>query len=290
MSECLLLYSGGTDSTAAAALVARQHSVVHLITCWEIGTRSSPMPTENVRRLKERMGESKFTHVSINTDALIRRLSYTDSWRGYLKSVFRHGLFNLATPGMSSLSWHLAAIHHALALRAQGHKITHVYDGMTRELLHLPGHMPSIRQLFKTLYVEYELEFSSPVIDFEVPPDQRFTDRLIVDRHGFAARPELTQTIRSTGRLLQELGIFPHANVKGSLFDHRMQHDCYPFVLYNMLCFWWWSKLMPWPKVEERLCRLFTERIADGREILRSTKSATTNTSPSIFAVARPIS
>jgi hypothetical protein len=290
MSECLLLFSGGTDSTAAAAIVARQHSVVHLLTCWELGTRSSPMPTENVRRLREKLSESKFTHVSINTDALIRRLSYTDSWRGYLRSLLTHGLFNLATPGMSSLSWHLAAIHHAQELRAQGQKITHVYDGMTRELLHLPGHMPSIRQLFKALYADHDLEFSSPVIDFDIPPDQRFTDRLIVDRHGFAARPELTQATRSTGRLLQELGVFPHANVKGSLFDHRMQHDCYPFVLYNMLCFWWWSKLMPWPKIEAKLCRLFAERVANGREILRSNNAAATHKTSSIFATPQSLS
>lgn len=287
MSECILLFSGGTDSTAAAAIVAERHTQVHLITCWEKGTRRSPMPTENVQRLRSKFGGSKFTHASLNTDALIRRLSYTDSFAGYLRSLMRHGLFNLATPGLSSLSWHLAVIRQAQSLRSQGRTITHVYDGMTRELLHLPGHMPSIRELFKVLYAEHGLEFESPVIDFDVPPDQRFTDRLIVDRHGFAARPELTHVERSTGRLLQELGIFRHANVKGSLFDHRMQHDCYPFVLYNMLCFWWWSKFMPWSRVEARLRLFFEERVQDGRMLLQMRDAGAAE---DLFAPAKPLS
>lgn len=287
MSECLLLFSGGTDSTAAAAIVADRHLRVHLITFWEAGTQSSPMPLENVQRLRRKFGEDRFTHSSINTDALIRTLSFNGSFAGYLGSIWRHGLFNLATPGISSLSWHLAAIHHAQTLRSKGLTISHVYDGMTRELLHFPGHMPSIRELFKVLYDQNDLAFESPVIDFEVPPDQRFTDRLIVDRHGFAARPELTHALRSTGQLLQDLGIFPHANVKGSLFDHRMQHDCYPFVFYNMLCFWWWSKLMPWPKVETKLRKYFAERVEHGRQILQRESLKTDH---SLFTMAQPLS
>jgi hypothetical protein len=61
-------------------------------------------------------------------------------------------------------------------------------------------------------------------------------------------------------------------------------------VLYNMLCFWWWSKLMPWPKIEAKLCRLFAERVANGREILRSNNAAATHKTSSIFATPQSLS
>jgi hypothetical protein len=43
----------------------------------------------------------------------------------------------------------------------------------------------------------------------------------VVDYHGFTT---LTPTVRTTGKYLHELGIFPHPNVKGSDLDHGMQH------------------------------------------------------------------
>jgi len=75
--------------------------------------------------------------------------------------------------------------------------------------MHFPGHMPEVRALFTELYAAFEISFESPVIDWKVPPDQRFIDRLVVDRHVFAASTELQSKERTTGTWLFEKGIFP---------------------------------------------------------------------------------
>jgi hypothetical protein len=268
--DCALLFSGGTDSTCAAALCAEKFDHVHLLTFEETATRRSPVPLENLSRLRRKFGDAKFSLRLLSTDALVRRLAY----HRYLRSLRRHGFFLLATPGFSSLSWHLRAIHFC-----KQRKIRNVFDGMTGELLHLPGHMPSIRKLFAELYAEYGIEFSSPVIDWPVPPDQRYLDRLIVDRHGFVAAPETRPEGRTTGRYLYESGIFPHPQLKGSSFDHRMQHDCYPFVLYNIFAFWLYPFLGNEAAFRNGLAQLFSERIRDGQRWLDEALSMPTDSS-----------
>lgn len=252
-SKCAVLFSGGTDSTCAAALCAETFDEVHLLTFYERATQDSPVPKQNVERLRAKYGAAKFVHRLVCTDTLVRRLSYEK----YAANFFRHGFFLLATPGFSSLSWHLRMIQYCL-----DHKITHVRDGMTQELLHLPGHMPEIRELFKRLYRDFGIDFDSPVITWEVPPDQRLTDRLIVDRHGFSLSPEIQTRARTTGTWLFEHGVLPITNVKGSLFDQRMQHDCYPFVVYNILIFWLLIPLFGWDGFKRRLRALFEAKIA----------------------------
>jgi hypothetical protein len=258
-ADCVVLFSGGTDSTCAAAICAESHGRVHLITFEEAATRGSPLPLENVRRLRRYFGEEKFSHYLISTDRLVQKLSY-DRYFTYLR---KHHLFLIATPGFSSLSWHLRAIHFC---RERG--IRHVYDGMTKELMHLPGHMPGFRALVTELYQRHGIEFSSPVIDWDVPPDQRFLDRLIVDRHGFTLHRRPDSEVRTTGRYLFERGIFPHANVKGSDFDHRMQHDCYPFVVYNIFVFWVYLSVRSDIAFSQRIVSLFTDKIRDAGEWL----------------------
>lgn len=266
-SECVVLFSGGTDSTCVAALCAEEFSRVHLLTFHERATRHSPFPKENADRLRKKFGETKFVHKSVSTDALVKRISYEN----YMANLWRHGSFLLCSPGFSSLSWHLRAIVYC-----QENGIQNVFDGMTRELMHFPGHMTQVRDIFKALYREFGISFDSKVIDWDVPPDQRFTDRLIVDRHGFAANPEL-KVPRTTGAWLYEKEIFPHPNVKGSLFDQRSQHDCYPFVVYNIFTFWFASLIYSWEDFEKKVAELFREKCATSSRWVHAAKDGDTD-------------
>ncbi|MEQ1723946.1 MAG: hypothetical protein ABL930_12280, partial [Pseudobdellovibrio sp.] len=182
--------------------------------------------------------------------AIVKKLSYEN----YFKNILKFGFYNLATPGLSSLSWHVRTI---LYCKEKG--INTVYDGMTAELLHLPGHMPEIRELFKSLYKKYDIEFSSLVIDWEVPPDQRFVDKLILDRHGFHGTN--AKPLRTTGQWLYENDLLPHPNIKGSEFDRLMQHDCYPFVIYNMIVFWLFEPLIGFAKYKLSLKKFIQAKI-----------------------------
>ena len=257
--QIAILFSGGTDSTCTAALSAEKYQTLHLLTFHETLTRNSPVPIENARRLQNHFPQCHFHLLSLNTDRLIKYLSYEN----YFHSLFKYGFYLLATPGLSSLSWHLRTISYCLE-----NGIADVHDGMTNELTHLPGHMPEIRRLFSHLYLSFGINFSSPVINWEVPPDQQSLDRLIIDRHGFVADPTLIRPQKTTGQYLYDKGLFPHPNVKGSLFDRSMQHDCYPFVVYNIFVFWWAQALGGPDNFKKNLNRFFSEKCQVGKNIV----------------------
>lgn len=257
MNECVVLFSGGTDSFCSAALAAEKHDRVHLVTYYERATANSPWPMQNLEKLSNKYGHEKFSLSVFSTDKIVKHLGY----KKFFSSLFKSHFYNLATPGLSSLSWHTRTI-----LFCQEKNIKTVYDGMTKELLHLPGHMPEIRELFKNLYAQYNIQFSSMVIDWEVPEDQRFMDRLIVDRHGFTLGPKPKQ--RTTGEWLFERGLLPSKNVKGSEFDRLMQHDCYPFIIYNMLVFWLFEPTIGLEKFKIRLSDFMSLKILEANELI----------------------
>lgn len=248
-NSCAILFSGGTDSMCSAALAAETHQEVHLITYFETGTESSASPEANVQKLRAHFPQTVFKHTLISTDSIVKELSYEN----YFSNLLRFGFYNLCTPGLSSLSWHISTV-----LYCKEHNINTVFDGMTQELMHLPGHMPEIRSLFADLYKNYGISFSSPVISWEVPEDQRYIDRLIVDRHGFTATAKPKKT---TGQWLYDKKILPHPNIKGSEFDRLMQHDCYPFVVYNMLVFWLFEPVIGYDKFKAGLARFMLHKI-----------------------------
>lgn len=251
---CAVVYSGGTDSTCAAALAAERHAEVHLLTYFERGTDSSPRPVRNVERLRAAFPETRFRHETLSTDRLVRFLSY----ERYLRNIARHGLYILSTPGFSSLSWHVRTLIYC---RENG--IGRVYDGLTRELMHFPGHMDSVLARFREMYRRFGIVYENPVRDWEVPADVQFLDRLVVDQHGyrFPSEDAEAQRNRTTGRYLYEKGIFPHPDVKGSSFDREMQHDCYPFVLYNIMVFWVLLNWRDYDHVCSRMASLIGDKI-----------------------------
>ena len=241
----------------SAALAAQNFEEVHLLTFLEQATIHSPWPIENKKRLEEKYPQTTFIFNVFSTDKIVSFLSY----QGFLKNICKFHFYNLVTPGLSSLSWHIRTISYCLE-----HNIKVVFDGMTKELLHLPGHMPEIRVLFQKLYSDFDIEFSSMVIDWEVPEDQRFMDRLIVDRHGFSILP--ARKSRTTGEWLYEQGLLPHKNVKGSEFDRLMQHDCYPFIVYNMLVFWFFEPLIGLEAFKLNLEKFMTTKVQQGKFLL----------------------
>ena len=166
LRETAVVFSGGTDSTCAAALAAEQHDRVHLLTYWEIATAKTIAPSRNIDKLRERFTAVEFVAHFLPVDPLVRHFSYDRYW-----STFRrHKALVLATPGYSSLSWHTRTILYCLE-----HKLTSVSDGLTRELMHFPGHMTEVIELFRELYRSFGIEYTNPVRDWDVPPDRKST-------------------------------------------------------------------------------------------------------------------
>ena len=269
--EHAIVFSGGTDSTCAAALAAEsgKYSRIHLLTFHELATKQSGAPHRNVEALRKRFPEVEFLPRYISVDAVSLKLSFDSYWR-YFRS---HGSLVLATPGFSSLSWHCRAIAYC-----QEHGIRSVSDGLTRELMHFPGHMTEVIGVFRELYARFGIEYTNPVREWEVPADQQFIDQMIVNTHGddFLLGEDESQ-LRTTGRHLHALGILPKPNVKGSKLDRLMQQDCYPFAIYNILTFWCFLSHEPYPVFCARLERLFREKAADAEAWLRDFLANPTN-------------
>jgi hypothetical protein len=145
--------------------------------------------------------------------------------------------------------------------------IAHAADGLTRELMQFPGHMDSVMAHFRGLYARFGIEYSNPVRDWATPPDRQFLDHLIVDRHGFLP-PGEEASARTTGKYLYEKGILPHPDVKGSALDRGMQHDCYPFVAFNLFAFWMYLGFNGYEAYSERMGALFLEKTSDAGELI----------------------
>ena len=253
--DAVILYSGGTDSTCAAALLALNHERLHLLTFYESATKTSLSPESNIQRLRDKFGADRFIHHRMPIDPLLKHISYNRYWH-YLPRYF---FFMLATPGFSSLSWHTRAILYCLE-----HGIRKVADGLTRELTHFPGHMDSVITRVKDFYRSFEIEYTNPVRDWEVSENRQFMDQLVVDQHGFPfTSGEEEPTRRTTGRYLYEQGILPRPNVKGSALDRSMQQDCYPFVLYNIFAFWYYLPWHTYAQFEAIIVRLMNGKMME---------------------------
>ena len=217
---------------------------------------------DTIRSLANKFPTNEFVHQVISITDLVRFISYN----GYFRYLYKHKLLVLSTPGFTTLSWHVTAIAYCLKYR-----IRTVADGLTRDLMHFPGHMDTVIGIFRQLYEDFEITYQSPVRDWEVPADQQFIDRLIVDPHGyfFPSEESSASMRRTTGHYLYKLGLLPHSNVKGSPLDHRMQYDCYPFVLYNIMIFWIYLNFHPYEYLAHRMKSLFEEKTNNMRDLLK---------------------
>ncbi|MDD2717157.1 MAG: 7-cyano-7-deazaguanine synthase [Candidatus Wallbacteria bacterium] len=258
--DCVLLYSGGTDSTCTAALMAEHFQNIHLLTFYQ-GREKKSCISENIQALENKFGP-RFIHKIISTTKLVKFISY----HRYLKYLFRHRWLVLSTCGFTTLSWHINAIVYCRL-----HQIEVVADGLTRELMHFPGHMDAVMEIFRKLYAEFGISYQNPVRGFDTPPDRQFIDRLIVDQHGFFFPSEESTAAdqRTTGQYLYQHEILPHPDVKGSPMDHRMQYDCYPFILYNVMIFWIYLNFQSYETVSDKMSLLFKEKVDDMRILLK---------------------
>ena len=252
LNECVVVFSGGTDSMCTAALMAEKYKVIHLLTYYDYATKNEPFPFENVERLRKHFPNVTWLYKTINTDNIIKFFSY----RAFLADTFRFGLYNIMTPAFSTLSWHCRTIAYCLE-----HKVFDVYDGMTNEMIQLPGHMSTVIEQLQRFYKKFGITFESPVRDWSVPEDQNVLDRVIVDQHGFLFPSEESNQVKTTGEYLFQKGIFPHPNIKGSRLDRQMQHDCYPFVLYNILTYWLFLNFISYESFSEKVALFVAKKL-----------------------------
>jgi len=246
-----ILFSGGTDSTCVAALMAERSRRIHLLTFDRAGFHNIQNTTEGAKRLVERFPEVKFEHKILKIDRVFNRLAFQD----YLPRLRKFGLRMLQNCTLCALANHFRALHYCLE-----HGIQTVADGATRELRFLPSHMEKPIERVRALYAEYGIEYLTPVYDFDIPREIDFFDKLRMEKDGEKG-VEIEPQRRTTGRRLHELGLLPSENIKGSALDRRLQYRCFQYILHNLVAHIVLQAPQDYPRYERGILDFYDDTI-----------------------------
>lgn len=158
--EVTVLYSGGTDSTLAAALMCMRFRKVRLLT-YRTSVMSHLENTKlNVKLLQKKFGRDKITHELIDSDKIFRML-----YRGnYLQDVKKYKTYLSACLCFScNLSWHVKTIIYDIE-----NNIHFTCDGERYEKPPLWAElMPEVLQMVRDLYKEYSITYENPVYNIK---------------------------------------------------------------------------------------------------------------------------
>lgn len=249
--EIAIMYSGGTDSTCAAAILAEKYERIHLLTFKRLGIYSVKNTEANVNILRERFPKTEFMHKIIEIDRLARFINYNN----FFSDIFKYGLFTLSNCVVCCLVNHFGILVYCLE-----NNIKNVADGSTRDWSFFPSHMEKVILLFRQMYVKFGIEYHTPVYDFDTPAPIEFIDKIYADKK-LATEPKVTQQHKNTtGNYLYKLGIFPSSNIKGTSRDHEMQPRCMQFILHHIYIYWYFMALHDYSDFEEITLRFIKEK------------------------------
>jgi hypothetical protein len=108
----------------------------------------------------------------------------------------------------------------------------------------------------KNMYAEFNINYDTPVYDFDVPRHPRFIDKILPSNH-----LEEEQGRKTTGDYLFKLGILPFSNLKGSVIDHGMQPRCFQFVLHHIYVYWYFMAKNDYGDFEKVTLQFFKNSI-----------------------------
>lgn len=154
--EVSVLFSGGSDSTLAAAFMCRQFEKVHLLTFIRSGILSIDNAKVNAQRLKKKFGKDKLTHKFINMEQTFKKLYYDD----YIRNLKSYGVFLVAGTCFACL----LAMHTETIIYNLENKISSACDGYKKEKEHIYVPMSKEGIVYtKELYAKYGIDYLNPV-------------------------------------------------------------------------------------------------------------------------------
>lgn len=154
--EVSVLFSGGSDSTLAAAFACKQFEKVHLLTFFQPSVSFVDNSKVNAQKLKDTFGKDKVTHKIICIEELFRKLYFGN----YLRDLRSYGAFLAAGACFAcQIAMHTAAIIYDIE-----NKIGSTWDGYKREKEHIYVHMSREGlELTKEFYAGYGIDYQNPV-------------------------------------------------------------------------------------------------------------------------------
>ena len=232
--ETAVMFSGGTDSTLTAALVAQKYQKVHLVSYDRFDLFAVKNTQLNAQKLQHKYGHDRFEHHIIKINKITRYVFY----ERYLRNLKRHGFFLLSICGLCKLAMHIRTVIFCV----ENH-ISDICDGANQGMHLFPAQMAIVIDEVQKMYARFGITYSNPVFNFEGPQETGFADRLNLElsvQDKSAPAPEETPTMNTTGRKLHELGLMPSDNVKGTALDRKMQPRCFQFILFNIFLKWYY--------------------------------------------------
>lgn len=183
--EVLVLYSGGSDSTLAAALACIRFKKVHLLTCRTSMMYNLQKAKANVTPLQQKFGKDKLIHKFLDSDEMFKTIYYN----AYRSDMRKFGAYlSACVCAACSLSWHVTAIIHCLK-----NNIDLVWDGERDEDPPIwAEQMKPILERVKKLYKNYGVMYENPVYEVDRTDNKLFelgvTKERNVKLEGFADR------------------------------------------------------------------------------------------------------
>lgn len=158
-NEASVEFSGGSDSTLAAAIAAERLDRVHLLTFNHDGMKKAAktsVQTDNLRRV---YGEEKIVEYRGDVNRLLRAI-YFD---GYLKDILHFGVH---VSVFSCVACKLAMDVETMIYNINN-GVRYIFDGQQREKEMWPMQMEKVIAIMQDFFAEYGLIYECPVYDVE---------------------------------------------------------------------------------------------------------------------------
>lgn len=260
-NEVAVLYSGGTDSTCAAAILAEKFEAIHLLTFKRLGFFEIENSSRNIGLLRKKFPAVQILHRIIDAEPLAQYVNR----EGFLRNIFKFGFFTLSNCLVCGIINHFATLLYCL-----DNKIAFAADGSTREWSFFPTHMEKVILELKEMYSKFNIDYQTPVYDFDLPAPLRLIDRLNFSREPSENIDEAILQKNTTGNYLYRLGIFSLPNLKGSNLDHTMQPRCFQFILHHIYVYWNFMQRHDYADFESETLRFFKGKIDNFSKLIEN--------------------
>ena len=166
--QVALMFSGGVDSTMAAALLAERFDRVHLLTYHNgHGTARMGRTRDRVRELEQRYGPDKFVHLLDSTKDLMRRVVSGELVRNYQE--YRSGFI-----------WCMGckiAMHARSTIYCLENDVRFMADGSSGSTQEMVEQMMVSLSMIRLFYRHYGIHFFTPVYDIPREVEQAELER-----------------------------------------------------------------------------------------------------------------
>jgi 7-cyano-7-deazaguanine synthase in queuosine biosynthesis len=221
-----VLYSGGSDSVLAAAVLAKDFEQLHLLTFTYSGiAEGAERSTVNVERLRRKFPDREFVHSIFYQDKLLKTILTHRKLRDFLK----YRLFVVAMCPICKITMHTRTLVYCL-----DHGIKHVADGANQARgRSYPEQVRPVMQQYARFYKPYGIAYTSPIYD--MPP--------------------------RTDHILHEMGIYPYPNVKTDVEANALiEPNCDYKSLYHTVSVGYYKNLYGDDVFEEITIRYYEEK------------------------------